>query len=99
MICIKKSPAILVLLIFLAGCARIETDDDGKDVPDFLKKALEDQVKKGLQEEAEKRLEESGKLIYGVFLSQGIMLSNNGGSFDARIKNNNKAGNFNIRIE
>ena len=90
--------AITIVLIFLVGCANVETGKS-KEMPDFLKKAIQDQIKKGLQDEAQKQLEESGKLIYGIFLSQSIMLSNGSGSFDARVKNNNEAGNFNLKIE
>ncbi len=94
----KKLLATLIIGIFLISCAKVETSKSN-DMPDFLKKAIEEQVTKGLQEEAQKQLKESGKLAYGIFLNQGIILSKEGGSFDARIKNNDVASNFNIKIE
>ena len=94
----KKLLAIMIVLIFLVSCAKVETGKS-KEMPDFLKKAIEYQIKKGLQEEAEKQLEESGKLVHGIFLNQGIILGKEGGNFDVKIKNNDVAGNFKINIE
>jgi len=87
---------IILALIFLVGCAKVESD---KELPPYLKEPIEKEIKAGLEKELLEQQQKAYERIYGVFVNQGLILSKIGGGFDVKVKNNDVAGNFEIKIE
>ncbi|MFC1768855.1 hypothetical protein ACFLZX_03755 [Nanoarchaeota archaeon] len=64
-----------------------------------LKQKIAEEACKAIQESEEKSISNMHKLLHGVFLHQGIILTPEGGTFDVKVRSYTEPGDFNIIIE